>query len=381
MKIPCEDLNPNNLSLNILTGYIGKNAKLYERVNIFLNIIFNTQETLSLKLGNRHNRVFSIIKNEQPWIPNIFQLSTGETLLFNLFCSILRDYDLTEQPFESTHDVRGIVIIDEIDLHLHTNLQRNTLPKLIKLFPKVQFIITTHSPLFLLGMRDEFTDDGFQIVEMPDGNLITAERFKEFDHAYTYFKQTEKYQNDLEEAIKNSKKPIVFVEGDYDIRYITKAAQELGKTELLDKIELKNGDGCPNLDKLWKNVNTQIAEAFSQRVLLLYDCDTQKQPDQKGKITKIVIPSSDENLIKKGIENLLPKSTIERAIDHKQAFIDITKTIKIERGKEIPEVIKYEVNNDEKKNLCNWLCQEGDETDFQHFNTIFNIIEEFINES
>ena len=46
-------------------------------------------------------------------------------------------------------DIVGIVLIDEIDLHLHANLQRSLVPRLRAVLPKVQFIVTTHSPLVL----------------------------------------------------------------------------------------------------------------------------------------------------------------------------------------------------------------------------------------
>jgi predicted ATP-binding protein involved in virulence len=45
--------------------------------------------------------------------------------------------------------ITGIVLIDEIDLHLHARLQRELVPKLRKALPNVQFIVTTHSPLVL----------------------------------------------------------------------------------------------------------------------------------------------------------------------------------------------------------------------------------------
>jgi formylglycine-generating enzyme required for sulfatase activity/predicted ATP-binding protein involved in virulence len=43
-------------------------------------------------------------------------------------------------------DITGIVLLDEIDLHLHPAWQRTFLPSLEKVFPKIQFIATTHSP-------------------------------------------------------------------------------------------------------------------------------------------------------------------------------------------------------------------------------------------
>lgn len=46
-------------------------------------------------------------------------------------------------------DIHAIVLVDEIDLHLHPSLQRALIPRLRKTFPKVQWVVTTHSPLVL----------------------------------------------------------------------------------------------------------------------------------------------------------------------------------------------------------------------------------------
>ena len=52
--------------------------------------------------------------------------------------------------------LQGIVLIDEIDLHLHPRWQRGLIRTLKAAFPRVQFVATTHSPLVLSGLdRDE----------------------------------------------------------------------------------------------------------------------------------------------------------------------------------------------------------------------------------
>ena len=48
-------------------------------------------------------------------------------------------------------EMEGIVLIDEIDLHLHAKLQRTIVPQLRKCLPKIQWIVTTHSPLVISG--------------------------------------------------------------------------------------------------------------------------------------------------------------------------------------------------------------------------------------
>lgn len=75
----------------------------------------------------------------------------------------------------TTHEAlnaEGIVLIDEIDLHLHPEWQQRILPDLMRTFPNIQFIVTTHSPQVLSTVRRENirvireTDDDF-VAEMP----------------------------------------------------------------------------------------------------------------------------------------------------------------------------------------------------------------------
>ena len=46
-------------------------------------------------------------------------------------------------------DLSGIVLIDEVDLHLHASLQRTIVPRLREVLPNVQFVVTSHSPLII----------------------------------------------------------------------------------------------------------------------------------------------------------------------------------------------------------------------------------------
>jgi predicted ATP-binding protein involved in virulence len=54
--------------------------------------------------------------------------------------------DTLSNPLQYTP---GIVLIDEIDLHLHPRWQRVIIPKLREYFPEIQFVVTTHSPFVL----------------------------------------------------------------------------------------------------------------------------------------------------------------------------------------------------------------------------------------
>lgn len=80
--------------------------------------------------------------------------------------------------------VRGIVIIDEIEQHLHPKLQREVLKRLHDKFPKIQFIITTHSPLCVSGTADvsENGEEGYKVFSVYRDNAgVTLEK-KEVPH-------------------------------------------------------------------------------------------------------------------------------------------------------------------------------------------------------
>lgn len=68
-----------------------------------------------------------------------------------------------------TTDSEGIVVIDEIDLHLHPSLEKVILQSFQKTFPHVQFIVSTHSPLVLTEVST--VDCNNYILQMEQGTL------------------------------------------------------------------------------------------------------------------------------------------------------------------------------------------------------------------
>lgn len=72
-----------------------------------------------------------------------------------------RAYILNAGLKTESKNIEGIVLIDEIDLHLHPSLALDILSRLQKTFPKVQFIITTHSPLVLSNLKN---DNGRNVI-------------------------------------------------------------------------------------------------------------------------------------------------------------------------------------------------------------------------
>ena len=82
------------------------------------------------------------------------QLSDGEKCTLALFGDLARRIAIANPYRENPLDGNGIVLIDEIELHMHTSWQRRVLGVLADVFPNIQFIVTTHSPQ-VLGEADD----------------------------------------------------------------------------------------------------------------------------------------------------------------------------------------------------------------------------------
>ncbi len=78
------------------------------------------------------------------------QLAAGYKNIIAMVGDLVYRLSLHQDP-KSLSDLEGIILIDEIELHLHAKYQKIFIEKLTELFPKIQFIVSTHSPIPLLG--------------------------------------------------------------------------------------------------------------------------------------------------------------------------------------------------------------------------------------
>lgn len=242
-----------DISNLLLLGAARKNIETIMSEILGVNVYF------SLNFRNAGGSRFRILREEDDSVvaPSLDALSTGQIVLFNLFATIIRYADSNNINKSINLDqITGVVVIDEIELHLHTKLQKEILPRLVKKFPKVQFIITTHAPLFLLGMAEVFGEGGFDVYEMPVASKITVERFSEFKKAFEYLKATESYQAEVTAAVRQAsqeKRVLVITEGSTDWKHM-KAAYEALKTDSqyseifdglnFDFLEYEEKDSC-----------------------------------------------------------------------------------------------------------------------------------------
>ncbi len=364
----------------------GSATKLAGAILEVVRTIFNIQSEVKFSIGPRQSRFVSVVDDTKVLVPGLFHLSAGEASLLNLFLSILRDYDLSRSKFSSLEEVRGIVVVDEIDLHLHAAHQFEVLPKLMAMFPRIQFVVTSHSPLFVLGLESVFGNEGFDLYQLPEGERISSEEFSEFAVAYKSFKATQRHSNDVKLAVERAHKPLIFVEGDTDKKYLEAAISKLDLLEMANKLDIRaigTGGGKDNLDKAWKGLKT--LDGILQPVILLYDCDlgmricAEDWPEISPWLYRRKIEKIDTHPIQKGIENLFDRSTLERARKAKLAFIDVVDAHKVMcRGNSKTIKETWTVNRHEKTNLCNWLCEHGTDEDFKYFQPTLKLLDELL---
>jgi predicted ATP-binding protein involved in virulence len=98
-----------------------------------------------------------------------------------------RAAQLHPQPDRNILDnATGVVVIDEIDLHMHPGWQRTVIPNLRRTFPKIQFIVTTHSAEVLSSVDNEnvraLESDGVRDTELyvmgRDSNSILVDTMR-----------------------------------------------------------------------------------------------------------------------------------------------------------------------------------------------------------
>ena len=93
------------------------------------------------------------------------------------------------------YDLEGIVLIDELETHLHIDLQKKVLPFLMAFFPKIQFIVTTHSPFVLSSVKNAIVYDLERQLRVEDMSGYSVEGIIE-----GYY-DNDKYSNEIKRQL------------------------------------------------------------------------------------------------------------------------------------------------------------------------------------
>lgn len=357
-----------------------QSAKALELCNIILRLILDDDGVRFVWLGRKSPEKLAIARGDDIILPNLDALSGGQSILLALFGTLLLYADQSmEGSALDLSKIEGICVVDEIDAHIHVDLQHKSLPELIKLFPRIQFILSSHSPLFVIGMQKKFGGDKFQLVEMPMGNIVTAEGYSEFEKAMGALVATEAFNEKLLSESSKSAKPLIFTEGETDAPYLRRAAELLGRGDILDRCEIQwvgakdesgqgfhTGKGALDHTLAVLRANPKLT---NRKIMLLYDNDTNKVSADYGLISVRRMPTNQHNQkVQAGIENLLDNDSIN---DSDYQVIDTRK----------PNGDMNTRKTLRKAELCHRLCQNGTVNDFQNFSSALDLIQEYLGET
>lgn len=213
---------------------------------------------------------------------DISQLSEGQMSLFAIALSIIKEWDLTHNNFELS-DISGCVIIDEADLGLHIRYMHDCFPRMMQLFPKVQFILTTHSPFMIAGLNKVYGEN-IDILTMPEGLKVTdINAFSEVQKAQELVfeginqirEEDKRLKNEISQLHKLHDKIILYTEGTTDVILLKKALDKLQISDLpIDIYTASHNQGQHNDDTVKKLLNTlQENPCINNTIIGLFDRD------------------------------------------------------------------------------------------------------------
>lgn len=108
-------------------------------------------------------------------------LSDGEKCTLAMFGDLARRLALANPNLVNPLEGEGIVLIDEIELHMHPSWQRRILGVLKNTFPNIQFILTTHSPQILGELNDEYNIFVLSETDNAECRVETIKRMDGYD--------------------------------------------------------------------------------------------------------------------------------------------------------------------------------------------------------
>lgn len=123
----------------------------FQRFEDILRRIYG-DNSLKLKFDINTFQFSIYMNNREPFDFNT--MSMGYAAVFDIIGSIMMRMESKRR-----YDLEGIVLIDEIETHLHVELQKEIIPILSELFPNLQFILTTHSPFILNSAKNSVVYD------------------------------------------------------------------------------------------------------------------------------------------------------------------------------------------------------------------------------
>ena len=170
-----------------------------------LHLIFDREKfNFNIKIGARESFDFST-------------LSDGYSAVISIISELILRM---KAAGNKTYDQQGIVLIDEIETHLHVALQKKIMPFLCSFFPNIQFIVTTHSPFVLSSISNVV------ICDLAAKEVISELSGYSYDALVESYFETDKYSGILKEKLNRFE--------------IISQKESLDESEKTEYFELKN---------------------------------------------------------------------------------------------------------------------------------------------
>ncbi|MDE7047541.1 MAG: AAA family ATPase [Lachnospiraceae bacterium] len=127
----------------------------FDELEQLLGQIFD-DKTIQLEFDEETFEFHILQQGKEPFDFNT--LSSGYQAVLDIVLDIImRMQNQTQRSFD--FHLPGIVLIDEIETHLHLELQKNIMPLLTTVFPNIQFVVTSHSPFILNSIENAVVYD------------------------------------------------------------------------------------------------------------------------------------------------------------------------------------------------------------------------------
>lgn len=261
--------------------------RIFNSINSIINqTLYNKKGTLRLGIGKRSNpgQRISVMLDSQDgqsltYYPSIFNISAGEACIITMFGEILHQAD----NLEKFSDISGIVIIDEVDKHLHIKLQKEILPRLFGLFPNIQFILSSHSPFVSMGLSDHLSQR-LRLFDLSSGQGMEIQQHENplYEEVYQMMINENEQYKKMYESLKSSHKEYKLLVEDsyaqiYKIAWMKLKGIDFDKDNLdvvFDNnadFEIISGNDCSGIAGLLNAKSTEIYKGM--KVIGLFDYD------------------------------------------------------------------------------------------------------------
>jgi len=181
------------------------------------------------------------LKEPNKWPYDFNTLADGYSAILNIVTELILRMEAQKAK---AYNLQGVVLIDEIETHLHVDLQKKVLPFLTNFFPKIQFIVTTYSPFVLSSVSNAV------ICDLETRLVTTDLSAYSYDALIESYFNSDKYSDIIKEKIlqyeqlatQTSLNPAQKEQLRHLQRYFAHVPKYLSKELMvkLQEIELKN---------------------------------------------------------------------------------------------------------------------------------------------